>query len=135
MNKRTLMARIVLETVTFYAADPKGRRAVEPGSGCCYLTADGRKCALSRYLKDSEAVAAKHNEIGAYGLDSAFARAGGLDSLIREGYEGLTIDFWTSLQGIHDDDSRWTDEGLSEMGMDYVACILRWIDRGEYDRA
>jgi hypothetical protein len=39
------------ETVAFYGADPKGRRAIAPDSGnCCYRTEAGNGCAIGRHI-------------------------------------------------------------------------------------
>lgn len=110
---------IIEETVAYYCEDVN-RRALNEHGGCAYLTDDGRMCAVGRCEIDPP----KINEGGfaKIGSDQNGNSLAGNRSKIKfkPEYEGHEIEFWEDLQFLHDEDDHWSDDGISEKGMDYA---------------
>jgi hypothetical protein len=99
---------IIKETVEFYWADPAGRRAASD-IACEYLTADGRMCAVGRCLTPEHATRASDILCSASALPGLLCTP--LDELLRPEYRGHSVNFWSNLQTLHDDDLSWRTEG------------------------
>ena len=105
---------IIEETVKFYSEDTSRRALNEDGSRCEYLTLDGKKCAVGRCLDlDSEELL-RLNGMG--GVFNVYRK----DLVFKKEYKGHSVDFWASLQLLHDSESNWTSKGLSGYGLKYL---------------
>lgn len=100
------MHRVLADTVKWFKKDPS-RRAVNmvssPGSpACCYCTADGRKCAVGRYIPDEKYTPGI--EGFAVSKDEVLTRI--KTTLI------LPLRFWRDLQRWHDDIELFNDKSM-----------------------
>lgn len=91
---------IIEEVAQFYSEDPS-RRAKDDAGICCYLTDDGRKCAVGRYLSDPEKF--RHARCNAENL----LLNASIQALMPEVQHLKDTDFWQRLQRFHDDDRHW----------------------------
>ena len=119
---RKTAKEIVEETVQYYGQDPVAKRAMstQERGKCCYLTSDGRMCAVGRclrspehYLYDSESVAficSGDNQV--------------LDDMLKPEYRGHPISFWQSLQELHDLNQNWDKQGITQAGIMAVKRII-----------
>jgi hypothetical protein len=121
--------QIVRETVAFYTS--KNRAAVEtvnPDNGCTftrclYLTEEGKMCAVGRCMtkKGLKRVLVSHPTSGTRDLNDAFD---GIDKLLKKKYHGQNISFWANLQGLHDNNNRWDENGITENGKAQVRYLF-----------
>lgn len=110
---------IIEETVAYYSEDVT-RRALsyrEGGSiaGCKYLTSENKMCAVGRCLTEEGL-----KEWGDY---SSYFTLDMIDSL-KEEYKVDDYGFWSDLQKLHDTNSNWDENGLSEDGKSFVNWLL-----------
>lgn len=83
---------IVLETVRFYHRNPDQVGWNPALESCCYLSPDGRKCAVGRCLLNPELPEPSQ----------PVYRFGDLDSHLKPQYRGHELREWRSLQDLHD---------------------------------
>jgi hypothetical protein len=112
------MLEVLNDTVEYYSADVK-RRAIEEDGTCRFLTDDGRKCAVGRYIKEDSP-------------DEVWKQEGLSEDLLYTHPNCLTIEipriFWLKLQYLHDKCEFWGSEtGLSEAGVRRSEEIKEWI--------
>ena len=125
MNPRLRMMTILIETVAFYAEDPKGRRGIDCFGACCYQTADGKQCAIGRRVDDPVGLRGS-----VYTLDDLY----GLDTLLRDKADhGLSVRFWKDLQLFHDRNEHWRNDGLTIHGANAFARFAADIRVGSFD--
>lgn len=124
---------IIKETIEWYSVP--GRRSKESSfvtdaPACKYLSENGNMCAVGRVLipeslqkvKELQNTADLHTMAENFGdeiqVDHFYTYS--IDKLLKEEYRGHEIEFWSSLQNLHDCDHHWTDKGLSFTGEGYV---------------
>jgi hypothetical protein len=110
------------ETVEHYNLSNRGVN--EATARCCYLTDDGKPCAIGRILKEPE----KFREYN-YSIDVLIDK-GYLDPArdFKEEYASLNdVGLLHSIQYLHDADFNWTKRGISEQGLDKVKYIRQQI--------
>jgi hypothetical protein len=119
---------ILQETVAYYAADPVGRRA-KLGAKCMYRTPEGRRCAVGRCMTKASVVAyaayiGTVKNLVSTVLNGAYI---GYDTVVRQplkrNYQGHNLNFWDDLQALHDNNTYWTESGLSAEGQQFVAVL------------
>lgn len=118
---------IILDTVDFYHKN-ENKRAVSMGD-CQYLTEDGRRCAVGRYVLDEhiEAIEAVEGDFGGSDYESVCSLLGveTLDSYMKEEVRGMPRKFWTTMQDLHDRDECWAvGKGLTHLGKNAVVGLL-----------
>lgn len=107
MHDEQLAAKVITDTVQFYEEDPS-RRAVLPGGGCKYLTTEGRKCAVGRYMLPGRW------QKSCMGVASLMeGHDGPLDIVLQPEVRGLPWRLWYTLQHYHDDGDYWRPDGFS----------------------
>lgn len=111
MNTRTKL-EIIDETVNFYSADPKGRRAVSADGTCEYASLDGKQCAVGRCM----GTGADFNYLGTVSTYAKEKGVGVFQSHLRPEYRGHSLLFWVSLQRLHDYNENWCHSGLTDIG-------------------
>jgi hypothetical protein len=125
---------IVKETIEYYSADPKGRRAFVNGL-CWYLTNDGRKCAVGRYIKEeknSEFMSGDvYNICHVSPFNTEESNSTALDLLLVDDVHGHSVAFWKSIQIFHDKKEYWTETGLSEEGQKEANKLIEYYTRQE----
>ena len=116
-------ADIIQETLEYYSQDPS-RRALDDDGGCYYLSPSGRRCAIGRCLSEKAKANVDINNYfnGVVKLANNFGKAD-IDNLLAPEYRGHDVDFWHSLQGLHDRPCNWTSRGLSRSGVETVEKI------------
>lgn len=111
MNK----LQIIEETVKYYSEDVS-RRAIKPGGRCEYLTSDGKMCAVGRCMINPGTN--RDDDIGF--IPSYSIIEVDQDKILKKEYRGHENEFWFDLQKLHDANSNWIDNGLSDAGQRYV---------------
>lgn len=104
---------IVRETVAFYGADPKGRRATYSHGTCCNFTDDGRMCAFARCTTNPRQL-----EAGSVG--SVYVDSEDVMEVLKPEYRVGDRAFWQDVQHLHDSATHWNETGLSDLGYEYV---------------
>lgn len=111
---------IINETVEYYSADVS-RRSVSPEGGCYYkLEIEGEEtkyCAVGRCFDQS--VADMDHQNGVFHYLTDLKDKNSLDEDLLPQYKGHPIEFWNTLQMLHDRNGYWDHTGLSPVG--YVA--------------
>lgn len=118
---------ILLETIQYYSKP--NTRAVILGlhdiqSECSYELSDGRRCAVGRCMTDAAIDKLRTNNDLRQPIDRLAVDNADLDTMLQEKYHGHSIDFWTRLQGIHDNRLSWNEKGLSIEGKNKVNKII-----------
>ena len=114
---------IINETAEFYGADPTRRAILFTAQGghsiCAYLTEEGKKCAVGRYLIERKKISNHGNgqKVCAKDLTCAVTSIEDLDQYLLPEYRGHEIDFWMKLQSFHDTDKYFSEKSLSEKGV------------------
>lgn len=138
MNQQELRERklqILDETVKYYSED-LSRRALDENFMCMYKTPEGKMCAVGRCMRDD----APFKDLNTQGellsleiiRDVEFKKQDKkLDTLLKDKYKGVNIEFWMTLQSLHDQSLNWESGGLSEMGEVELNRIKSDIEKGE----
>lgn len=132
--KRLTAEEILDETIAFYGADPAGRRStvrvhqeMTTTESCRYVSPEGNRCAVGRCLTERAAKeAARHHNTRSVGyLAEITTPWSSFDPLLRPRYRGHSLDFWSDLQALHDNEIYWVKGGggLTPVGMDRAAKI------------
>ena len=122
------MQDILEDTIEYYSDDPTDRRAALDGD-CVYTDADGRHCAIGRYMKPEFQTTEFYANSG-ISVNSMSAR---IDVYLVSKVLGLSENFWQALQELHDNDSNWgEDTGLSAHGKYMYNSLKNNIDAGGY---
>jgi len=116
------MLQIIDETAKAYTSST--RATIEATSGCEYQNAKGYCCAVGRCMKDPLSV--ENSFVG--DEDSSVAAldtssTSGLDSFLKPEYQGHSVSFWVDIQGLHDNDTNWGKNGLSDQGKSIIQRI------------
>lgn len=120
MTKIDIITEILENT---YGANPS-LRGMNGTAGCIYYNlGTGNKCAVGMCMND-EAIKEYGNFWGnVFNLENEITtienakEALKLDVLLQEKYHGHEVDFWVAMQRFHDQNSNFTESGLSDMGV------------------
>lgn len=108
------------ETVTFYSKDPTGLRASRRsgGSMCYYLMADGRRCAIGRYIIQDIP--------GLMGIEaSVISLLKIYPTCLPQEVLDLGIPFLSEVQTLHDGEEYWGEKkGLTQLGEEKVVQLI-----------
>lgn len=114
------MVQIIDETIKFYGDDTTRRS--KRGNGdkvgdnvCAYNGADGKHCAVGRCLT-KEALKLNPDRHDDTNVGSVWSTIELLDHDLQPQYRGHSIQFWESLQGLHDGDANWNARGMTDIG-------------------
>jgi hypothetical protein len=115
---------IIDETVKYYSEDVNRRSFTGTGTSqlCKYKTEDCKMCAVGRCLT-STFINKFGDLIG--DVHHLFAQVDWNDDLFQEQYKGHGEDFWIDLQHLHDVQMHWDNNGLTEIGKDFLKAIKR----------
>lgn len=117
---------IIEETVAFYSKDPS-KRAINPANSpdptCVYLTKDGRKCAVGRYMLHPEMYEGSIRHLVDY---KGFKQ----ENLVEE-VQGHDWSFWEELQLLHDSVYNWHSLGMSAIGEKRVNHLIKKYGEGD----
>jgi len=128
-SNRIRMQDILEDTIEYYSDDPSETRAAYDGD-CQYTDADGRHCAVGRYMKSEFQTTKFYGNSGM----SVNSLAADIDTYLESNVIGLAENFWQSLQELHDNDTNWNDDtGLSEHGKNMYNSLKNKIDAGGYN--
>ena len=115
---------IINETVGYYSEDPTRRAIYTDKHGftdCRYLTDDGKMCAVGRCLSTPP----KGDFGDVYELDTKID----LEKSLKPEYRGHALEFWYTLQAIHDTAQSWDNTGLTNQGRALVRSTEeKWIN-------
>ena len=128
MNKqdnRVRMQDILEDTIEYYSDSP---RAMDSSGSCQYTDTDGNHCAIGRYMREEF----QTTEFYANNGTSVNSLTADIDTYLVSKVIGLTENFWTALQDIHDSDNNWYD-GLTECGETRCGSMRKKIEAGGYD--
>lgn len=116
--KKYSKAWVLQDTINFYTLE---NRAVDCFEKCQYLTEDGKKCAIGRYLKKGHEKELMEcpKSVEAFLNISAFAK------IIPSWMKKIEPDFLKSIQVLHDKEEYWTETGLSKEGIENVKRICK----------
>ena len=143
MTKQQQMQDLLKDTVDYYSEDPSGRRCMTDDGDCMY-TWGKNHCAVGRYLrKEYQDETWENNNMSVNEL-SSFADDGcNIDWCVVEKAQGLDLNFWIRLQGMHDTMTYWEEwdmhvDGkrkyeLTDLGKEAYVRFQDKIAGGEYD--
>jgi hypothetical protein len=129
------MLEVLEDTVEYYSEDVS-RRGVARSNGdfenCVFLTQDGKKCAVGRYLnkKDLEKISYSGNlDGGIINFYNEYDKCELSTRIVKR----LPKNFWKDLQNLHDKRSNWRNpSGLSVVGKSHVESMKNKIIEGIY---
>jgi hypothetical protein len=116
---------LVKETIYYYNY---GNRSVD-GTHCKYQSNAGNMCAVGRCLTE-EALKDFHNYemVGIFSITSLpefiTEKYTNFDSMFQERYHGIHKYVWSFMQGLHDEDCNWDENGLSSNGAQEILNTL-----------
>lgn len=119
---------IIDETVAFYSENVSRRSFTIPGvfktlESCVYWNEkNGNVCAVGRCASE-EGLKTLHDLYEGVGIEGV-ADIFPVDNILKEEYKGHSVDFWNAIQFLHDRSSYWDENGLSEMGKEYVKNLI-----------
>jgi len=111
-------ATLLENTLAYYSKNPKLRRSISKEGGCSYFpessTSDG--CAIGRLIG---------KDLGRRldNKDSGFVASAAVFDALPKRVCDFGQEFLSALQALHDDNSYWTEEGLSKRGSKAVEKI------------
>lgn len=110
---------IIEELFDNYYVKYPWRRALDEYGSCVYKTEDGspKYCAVGKCLTKSGIQYAIDHTIGT--LDEFYddtTDQNTVEPFLKRKYRGHSIEFWTSLQFMHDGVEYWTDKSITEVG-------------------
>jgi len=107
---------VLQDTINFYTLE---NRALNALGSCKYLTEDGKKCAVGRYLKKG-----MEEDLLVCGKSATcLMRDEEFKKVIPSWMKLLPVSFLQSIQILHDGENYWTDTGLSKEGIHKVKSI------------
>lgn len=115
---------IIDETVEFYSNNPRSMN----GKSCKYLSNSGANCAFARCCTP-EGINTLHTEYESISASGVFEREinksnNPLD-LFKPEYKINNSEFWGSIQQLHDGNSYWNENKLTEDGNEYIEFLKR----------
>ena len=119
MNLQQQRLEFLQNTINYYSEDVN-RRAVVDNDDCIecrYLTEDGRKCAIGRFLDITLEQSDK--------LSNTPVESNRILNLLPNEVRDLGSPFLTDIQFLHDNNFFWNEEGLSHLGKKYVDTIIK----------
>lgn len=128
MNRTKEEYLALLEDTVKYYSEDTSRRAMEEND-CVYLTEDGRKCAVGRFLVENFDYTHFNS---CYSVKDLYTQYGNTDKFLTSECRGYNIDFWQRLQGLHDNSTLWDNKGLTKSGKITVENIKSHIESGYY---
>jgi hypothetical protein len=120
------MVALVDETVAFYGANPRGRRATDAGNTICFYYDSGCCCAVGRALINPAAMQRSYPNKR---IDQIDEEINNLQLLFKPEYRGYSIGIWRRLQVLHDSPMHWNESGgLTAVGQRSAEGIKVWIN-------
>lgn len=111
MEQKTML-EILDETVKYYSEDTS-RRGFSNVGICEYLTRDGKMCGVGRCMKNPTIkMRGAVTEMMLYGYTGS-GRIISLEDELKPEYKGHPINFWVSIQILHDGAEHWNASGLT----------------------
>ena len=112
---------VIDETVAYYSKNPRALTFNDSGGkmGCAYLSKEGNMCAVGRVFNqqslDVYGGSGSHFMVLVSDYDLPFT------NLFKEEYQHLDdLDFWDTLQLLHDCDDYWNGNTLTKEGQNKV---------------
>lgn len=129
------MLEVLKDTVQFYSKNP-GKRGIVYKTGfqnnsCMFLTPEGNKCAVGRYLNKNDLKTLKACKILEGDVESLLD-PGTVGKITTRIIKNLPIKFWQDLQSFHDADVYWNDNGMTNYGKSKAKMIEEKIAKGIY---
>lgn len=134
MENREIAKKLLDETVAFYNSSNRGVDGTKEGllyGRCQYRTKEGKCCAIGRImLKEALEEVSKMKNYPVGWLMTVTDRSASemfiepYDKLLNEQYIG----FLDKLQKLHDNDTFWNENGLTEYGKVEVANMRKELD-------
>ena len=116
-TKRLSKEQIVRETAASYYLN--NRAYSDKWMSCCYTDTDGNHCAVGRCMLAKKRPSV-NTDANTDALDKIVGENADLDHLLKEKYRGHGLQFWNNLQRLHDRSDHWTEQGISDRGVQYV---------------
>ena len=118
MVETQVSQRDIVRKVVEKFSDPTQRSLYkgQPGGTCHYQDDNGKKCAVGMFMNDEalELHGKSTKKIEVLSLRY------GLNSLLKEEYQGYPLSFWSKLQKLHDTEENWSEDGITDDGLSYV---------------
>jgi len=120
---------LLQETIDYYSVNPEKRRATSSDDFLCvYKTADNKRCAIGRLIKEEYINDAAKFKGDILDLSNSKHVDQHIDELFKEKYQGFDIDFYYRLQKLHDSSNYWNENGLTIEGKSYSDDIKGDVD-------
>jgi hypothetical protein len=124
---KALMLKEIDDMVAYYEVNPDARRA-KMGDECAYLVVEtGSKCAIGRMLNEDDLKMLKEDHML---FDTTIFDI--YEILTTERIKALPLSFLAQLQEVHDNDTFWNAEGLTNIGRTAINTIKIDVDEGMY---
>lgn len=119
MSDKLTMRQVLEDSYKYYTEDPNGRRAVSASGDCLYLTEDGKRCAVGRYM-----IAGPHQSIDGIFDNHTFENT---ESTLTDQVKEFNQQFWLYLQDWHDSNFYWdkANNVISTKGQDRYEYLLK----------
>lgn len=147
-KKRKRMSKLIDETVDYYRKHPRSMTntgAVD--ETCAYNGENGTHCAVGRNFvrevqEQGDGLSWNTqslewvNSMIKQGCRSIFwgpDKVTSFDDLLREDVRGFPLNFWASLQVLHDDVDYWDGNELTDSGQAYLGELHNKVEIGDFD--
>jgi hypothetical protein len=116
------------DTVEYYSEDTS-RRSIGIGMGTCmyYDERDGKCCAIGRFIEDKKLSKELDDE------DNSSVNNNNVFLLLPLSLQELGQKFLYDIQSLHDQDSKWDENGITPSGTELVNLIIENIESGKYE--
>ncbi len=103
----------------------ESNRAYEKGFGCKYRTEDGRMCAVGMCMTDEGLREFGDTKSAVHAIANMLQDRGKeLDDILKDEYRGHDIELWEKLQVLHDNETHWNEDGISNLGKHKVSRLI-----------
>jgi hypothetical protein len=116
---------IILETLLYYYQNPEKRRAlIGEDKECVYENDTGEMCAVGRCMIPQ--VRKKYINMPQVGVEELIIKNGvpHIDNLLLDQYKGYSLEFWSDLQALHDDQCFWSHSNADLLRKKHIESII-----------
>jgi hypothetical protein len=106
-----------------------GSAFLKGGSLCMYNNPDGKHCAFARCCQPDKISLLREEYTVRQLVENGIIP--NVDFVLLPEYHGHSVDFWKSVQNLHDGEEYWNEFGLSQKGKEQLNCLVDYLEKQE----